>query len=153
MFNNMRKFTIIFLFLLTCTAFGQHIIKSSKIISISCLQSLGHCNYKVIKIFEDTVQIDNCFNQTSNNFTVDRTELVIANPMYSQIIKETDEQWLQIENNLNNIKNCDYADPFTIQIIENNKTVSFSLKRFTNCYPNSVKQIMDGLDTYFNRLQ
>ena len=149
----------IFVILMTITSISfvasigcKKVISEKKSIIIKCPDSSRPCGYKVFKIIGDTVQIDTCFDNLTNVFTADKTALVTDNPLFSQILTMTSLQWKQMEIDLDNIKKCDYAVPFKIEIAENNRTDTYSLKRFMNCYSNSTKKIMESLDKYFAQL-
>jgi len=152
----MKTLNIFFLIFFSQLAFGQvstHKNVDSRTIMISTYLSGKKCNYKAIKLINDQVQVDTCFNQKENKFTSNKTGLILSLELYSQLKNLSTSKWIQIQTELDNITRCDYAIPYELEIFENGKTLKFSLKRFMNCYPVSAKLIMEELDNYFSKLE
>lgn len=143
--------TILFLFL-TQLIFGQNGSFTNNKTIIVIGQKYGHkipegCLMTAFKIINDIVQIDTCYDLTSNNFSVDKSESIKTNQLYTDIIKQTNSKWRQIESDIEN-SNCDYLGSLIIKISEIDKTEIFSLKQNT-CYPEYAKKIMGNLEKYF----
>jgi len=153
----MKQAIAIPLIFLINTFYGQtnsnQVNKTDKSILITCLKSSGTCGYKALKIVKDSVLIDTCYNNKAKNFTTDKLEILSSNILYSTIANTMNSQWMQIESDINKITTCDFAVPYEIFLVENSKTSTFTLKRIMNCYPESAKTIMEGLDKYFEKLQ
>lgn len=150
-----KIFSILFLIqtLVLCGQTGTIKVKRpSKTLLVICKSPFTDCETTAFKIIGDTVQIDNCYDLKLNAFTSDKIELVKNNALYSQLPKLTDAQWLQMQNDLDKIDNCDSTTPFSIIIADNNVIRTYSLKRFNKkCYPVSAGLIMKKLDAYFDK--
>lgn len=111
------------------------------------------CSTKAIIVMKDSVLTDYCYNNNDGTFSINKKEKFSQDSFYLNLFIKTTNEWLIIQNTLNTIERCDFAIPFKIVVSENNSTKSFSLKRFSNCYPASVKQTMESLELYFNNLK
>jgi hypothetical protein len=139
--------------MLVTNLWGQGKTNSTKkLVLVIALVDTGKCEYKALKILGDSVMIDTCFNNQTNSFTNDQVKSVNDNFVFLQLQSLTGIKVQQMQTSLDSVRYCDYATPYMIQVNdEKNELESFSLKRFSNCYPMLAKQFMEMLDNYFRR--
>jgi len=152
----MNRICFIFLLMLTNILIGQNgtikVKKSDPILIVVFKSSSDVCGSSAICIIGDTVQIDDCYEEKTNIFTMDRIELVKNNLLYNEIRSCTDLDLKKIEDDLNKVNNCDSVSSITIFVIDKSVVQTFSLKRFnSNCYPVSAKKLMRNLEAYFSK--
>jgi hypothetical protein len=87
-----------------------------------------------------------------NVFSIDRTELLKRNSFYSSLYGLSDVEWMNINTSLERISDCDYLPPFTIVLKEQGHEFVIPLKRLPNCYPDSCRELMEGLENLFRKL-
>lgn len=146
------KLTILLL-VISAAAYSQPVSGNSKehnkSILVVFVKNNAACGYKAIQIKDSTVLIDTCYDPEKAAFTIDKTEAVSSNILFSRLLNLTAPQWKYMENDINQIRNCDYAVPYKIELREKNNTSTFSLNRISNCYPSSAKYYLEALDLYF----
>lgn len=123
--------------------------ESNKSLLVVFVKNYAPCGYKAIQIKDSTVLIDTCYDSEKAVFTIDKTETVSSNILFSRLLNLSASQWKYMEHDINQIRYCDYAMPFKIEVQENNLTRIFSLNRISNCYPSSAKYYLEALDFYF----
>lgn len=149
----MKTVVILFLLFSTRLSFGQNSSLQSgiaeKSITITFSNSLGRCSVKAVFIKADTVMIDTCYNNADKIFSSSKTASINTNNLYSRLMNITAAQWQQIEADINKVKTCDFAIPFEVTLTENGRLYKYSLKRISNCYPESGRYILEALENYF----
>lgn len=136
--------------LISGLTFGQKSIQKS--ITVFCTGRFDSCGTKAIRIIGNTVQIDTCYDNRIKVFKIDKITKIESNTLFPRLISTKVPKWKQMESEINKINNCDYLTPFEVIISENDSIDKFSLNRIQHCYPSSAKQILEGLDNYFNQM-
>ncbi len=147
----MKQKILIGLIFISGLTFGQKKAVYEKSITVIS-PGFGKCGYKAFKIIGNTVQIDTCFDNEKKVFKIDRITELKSNPLFTRLIETKITKWKQMENEINKVNNCDYLGPFEVIISENDIVDKFYLNRMQHCYPSSAKQILEGLDNYFNQM-
>ena len=145
----MRQHVLFFILtFVSLLSFGQ-----KKLIIIGNKWADSICSAKAIMMTNDAVKIDKCYADNKQKFAGIKSEPLSVDRYYPYLFNITMSEWETIQNTLDKIVNCDYGIPIKIEFTENNTRRTFFLKRFTNCYPESVRHIMESLESYFNNLK
>jgi len=153
----MKLFYTLLLTLFAYSTSAQDVIRVTKKPELKFITIIGYhrnleaCTYKAIRVFEnDSIVIDSCYDKTTHTFTSDESGLTKGISPYMDFYRMKSSEWKSIQNKLDKIKTCDSTLPFEIHINKAQETEFFVLKRFTNCYPASVRKVMEELERYFD---
>ena len=112
--------------------------------------SFRDCPNKALRIESKFTFVDTCYNTKTNALSIDKKVSTTKTELYGKLYKFTFADWKQIEDKLNSITNCDMITPLTIIIKQGALIKKYNLARISNCYPESIKEIMESLEKEFN---
>jgi hypothetical protein len=144
----MRLHLVIFFFTLSFKGISQQ--NSSRSILIINNASFRDCPNKAMRIESKFTFIDKCYNTKTNTLSIDKKASTLKTELYTKLYKFTFANWKQIEDKLNSVPNCDKVTPLIIIIKQGELIKKYTLARISNCYPESIKEIMESLEKEFN---
>ena len=128
-------------------------IPSNEIINKTVLIS-GHspsnkCSRKAIRITDNKVEFDDCYDEDNQTFNSNRSIELSNKSLYSSILNTSVEHWRMIEANIDNVANIDAGLPFVVDITSNGNTNSIILLRISH-YNEHDKSFMNEIETIFD---
>ena len=119
-------------------------------ILISTKYNNNQCEYVAFRVTNRKIEIDNCYNIDSDKFNSIKTINLLDETFIRKAYKKSTEELTGYEKEIN-ATNCDYLAPITILISENGKDTKIELKSIRNCYPKSMKVLIEGLEKTFDK--
>lgn len=144
----MRFFITILLTGLSFLSFSQNFNKNVLLISTWFYNS--KCEHVAFWVTEVKVEIYHCYNLKAFNFKLFKTIDLRKEPVIKTIFEKSTKELLDYEKEIN-ATHCDYITPIIIFVEENGERTKIEWKGVNNCYPESMRVIVQGLEKVFEK--
>ena len=142
-------FGILFSFIISIQAFSQDRNDKSMLL-ISTKYHGEKCEYVAFRVSNRKIEIDRCYDLNSEKFNPTETIDLLEETFIRKVYRKSTEELIKYEQEIN-ATNCDYIAPITIVISENDKNTKIEWKGIRNCYPKSMKILIEGLEKTFGK--
>ncbi|AWA31163.1 hypothetical protein HYN48_14265 [Flavobacterium magnum] len=141
------KFTIyLFVFFSSIYGFAQN---QREILLVSTSFYNQKCKNVAFRVNQKQIQIDNCYDSETNEFNITTTIDIKSEKVVQQIYKMSTEDLKYYESQIDSTKNCDAIKPIKIFVFERGVKTEIEWSGIQNCYPKSVKKIVESLEQLF----
>ena len=130
-------------------AFSQ-VRNDKSMILISTKYNNNQCKYVAFRVTSRKIEIDNCYDIDLGKFNSIKTVNLLDEKFISRVYRKSTDKLIEYEKEIS-ATNCDYLAPITILISENGKDTKIELKSIRNCYPKSMKVLIEGLEKTFEK--
>jgi hypothetical protein len=106
------------------------------------------CEYVAFKLSTRQIEIDNCYN-SEKGFNATNTIDIKSERVLQTIYKMSTQTLKYYQNQIDSIRDCDSLSPIKIIVNENEISTYIEWKSYPNCYPQSVRNILNPLEDLF----
>lgn len=143
------KFIIpIIVLLFSVSAFSQS-GKQREILLVSTEYYNQKCEHVAFKISQRQIEVDNCYNMDTKVFNATKTIDIKSERVLLAIYKMSLKDLKYYQNEINAVHDCDTIKPITIIVSEKGIKTTMEWKGIKNCYPLSVRKVVESLESLF----
>lgn len=142
-------FGILFSLILSLQVFCQDRNDKSMLL-VSTKYSNEQCEHIAFHVTNRKIEIDNCYDLNSGNFNSIKTIDILDETFIRKVYRKSTEELKDYEKEINAI-NCDHLAPMIILISENGIDTKIEWKSIRNCYPKSIRVLIEGLENTFEK--
>ena len=143
------KFMIPFIaWLFSLSVFSQS-GKQKEMLLVSTVYYGQKCEHVAFRVTPKKIEIDNCYNSETNEFKTSKTIDVQSERVIQVIYKMSIQDLKYYQKQIEAVKDCDTIKPIKIRVNEKGITTEIEWNGITNCYPQSVRKVVESLELLF----
>lgn len=135
-----------------CSENGDPLAEKEFKITISGESRLSpDCTRKCIRISSSRVQMDNCYDEETFEFTDDKEVNLVKQSFFEELLQTKADFWEKLENETDEHSSEDAGLPFIVTLNDNGVKKSFILLRIYNYPTKKYGDFMDKLKQVFDK--
>ncbi len=108
------------------------------------------CAHVAFRVYDNIIEIDNYYDSETEKFNPTKTVDLKSEPIIETIYKTHTKDLKNNEKEIN-ATNCDYIAQIRIKINEDGVETEIEWNGIQNCYPETMKNIVENLEKLFSK--